>query len=126
MLGADSAPARRQRIEFVSGRARVIEYRRHRIRCLLCRTLNRANWPVEANIGTFGASVSAVVAYLTGGLNLSHRETVEAMSELFKLKIGLGTVSVLQRRISKVLAEPFAQALEFVRQNASQCADETS
>lgn len=47
------------------------------------------------------------------------------MRELFNLKIGLGSVSALQRRVSERLAEPVAQALEFVQQQASQCVDET-
>ena len=47
------------------------------------------------------------------------------MRELFDLKIGLGSVSALQRRVSERLAEPVAQALEFVRQQTLQCVDET-
>ncbi len=41
------------------------------------------------------------------------------MRELFNLKIGLGSVSALQRRVSEHLAEPVAQALVFVRQQSS-------
>lgn len=124
LLGADARPARRQIIDLVDGRAFVTEYRRHRLRCLSCRFVNCARWSVEA--GTFGASVSAMVAYLTGRLNLSQRDAAEAFLELFKLKIGLGSISSLQRRVSIGLAEPVAQALEFVRQQSSQSVDETS
>lgn len=123
LLGADARPARRQVVELVNGRAFVTEYRRHRLRCLACRAVNCAPWSLDA--GTFGASVSAMVAYLTGRLNLSQRDAAEALAELFRLKIGLGSVSALQQRVSRALAEPVAQALEFAQQQSSQSVDET-
>jgi hypothetical protein len=123
LLGGDSTPARRQTVELVKGQAFVTEYRRHRLRCLSCRTVNCARWSIEARV--FGASVQAMVAYLTGRLNLSQRDAAEAMKELFHLKIGLGSISALQRRVGIRLAEPVAQALEFVQQQSSQAVDET-
>ncbi len=125
LLGEDLHPARRQIIELVDGQAFVTEYRNHCLRCLVCRKMTRGEWSEDAAAGTFGTSVSAMVAYLTGRLNLSQRDAVEAMRELFNLKIGLGSVSALQRRVSERLAEPVAQALEFVRQQSSQWVDET-
>lgn len=125
LLGEDFRPARRQTIELVSGQAFVTEYRNHSLRCLACRKLTRSKWSENAVTGTFGASVSAMIAYLTGRLNLSQRDAVEAMRELFRLKIGLGSISALQRRVSERLAEPVAQAFEFVQQQTSQCVDET-
>lgn len=124
LLGEDYRPARRQTIELVNGQAFVTEYRNHSLRCLACQKLTRGKWSKDAT-GTFGASVCAMIAYLTGRLNLSQRDTVEAMRELFSLKIGLGSVSALQRRVSERLDEPVAQALEFVQQQISQCVDET-
>ncbi len=126
LLGEDSAPARRQLIELTNGRAFVTEYRRHRLRCLSCCAINCGEWSAETGAGTFGASIQAMIAYLTGRLNLSQRDVVEAMRELFNLKIGLGSISALQRRVSRALREPVAQALEFVQQQSSQCVDETS
>lgn len=125
LLGEDCRPARRQIIELVGGQAFVTEFRNHSLRCLACRKLTRGKWSEDGAAETFGASVSAMIAYLTGRLNLSQRDAVEAMRELFNLKIGLGSISALQRRVSKRLAEPVAQALEFVQQQTSQCVDET-
>jgi transposase len=125
LLGEDFRPARRQTIELVDGQAFVTEYRNHCLRCLACQKLTRGKWSEDTAAGTFGASISAMVVYLTGRLNLSQRDAVEAMRELFNLKIGLGSVCALQRRVSEHLAEPVAQALEFVQQQASQCVDET-
>ena len=105
LLGVDAAPACRQVAEIKDGRALVTEYRRHRIKCLNCRQINRENWPVEASKGSFGSHAQAVVAYLTGRLSLSHRETFEALQSLFDLKIGLGSIAAIQRRISRALAE---------------------
>ena len=125
LLGFDSSPARRQVAEIIDGQAFVKEYRQHRIQCLSCGAVNRENWSAEASAGTFGANVKAITVYLTGRLHFSHRDTVEALESLFKLKIGLGSISALQRRISNALAEPVAQAVEFVKQQSSQCVDET-
>ena len=125
LLGVDANPARRQVTEIIAGQGFVTEYRQHRIRCLSCRTINRQSWPVEAVSGAFGANVKAITAYLTGRLSLSQRDTVEAFQSLFNLKIGLGSIAALQRQISILLAEPVAQAAEFVKQQSSQCVDET-
>lgn len=125
LLGEDFRPARRQTIELVGGKAFITEYRNHRLRCLSCKKVTRGKWSEDAGAVTFGASVSAMVAYLTGRLNLSQRDAVEALRELFSLKIGLGSISALQRRVSERLAEPVTQALEFVLQQTSQCVDET-
>ncbi len=126
LLGEDCTPTRRQLIELANGQAFVTEYRRHRLRCLVCHRLNRPEWSRETEDGgVFGASVKAMVGYLTGRLNLSHRDTAEALLELFNLKMALGSISALQRRVSTALAEPVTQALEFVQQQTSQSVDET-
>lgn len=126
LLGVDSSPARRQVTEIENGKAFVTEYQQHRIQCLSCGRINQEPWSAEAGTGAFGANVTAMTAYFTGRLHLSHRDTVEALESLFKLKIGLGSISALQQRISQALAEPVAQAVEFVRQQSAQYVDETS
>ncbi len=126
LLGEDFNPARRQVIEITDTGTFLTEYRRHVLRCLFCRKLNRMNWSETANGGAFGAQVSAVIGYLTGRLGISQRDAVDAMQELFTVKIGLGSIAALQRRLSKALAEPVAEIHRFV-QNQSVCGvDETS
>ena len=56
LLGEDCTPTRRQVIELANGQAFVTEYRRHRLRCLVCHRLNRPEWSREAKDGgAFGA-----------------------------------------------------------------------
>lgn len=43
------------------------------------------------------ARVKAVIGYLTGSLNLSHRDTVEAMQELFAVKLSLGSIAACKK-----------------------------
>lgn len=126
LLGADAAPARRQVTDIQDGRAVVTEYRQHRVRCLACGALNREDWPAQARAGAFGATVKAVTAYFTGRLHLSQRDAVAALGELFKLKIGLGSIPALHSQVSQALAEPVNEAAEFVKKQFVQYVDETS
>ena len=75
-------PARRQVTKITVAGTITTEYQQHALRCLACGTRNRAAWPPEATNGAFGARVQAIVAYLTGRLNLSHRDTVEALGRV--------------------------------------------
>ena len=119
-------PARRQVTEIIAASIKVTEYQRPALRCASCGKRNRAYWPAEASVGAFGARVTAVIAYLTGRLGASHRETVDAMRELFGIKIGLGSISAVQKRISDDLARPVAQLQLMVEQQAVVYVDESS
>ncbi len=66
LLGADDSPARRQIVEITAAGTVLTEYRRHVLRCLSCRKLNRPEWSETAGNGAFGAKVVAVIGYLTG------------------------------------------------------------
>ena len=126
LLGDDESPARRQMIEITTAGTLLTEYRRHRLRCLSCRKINRAEWSEQAQSGVFGAKVIAVIGYLTGRLGISHRDTVETMQELFAVKISLGSVAAVQKRLSQALVEPVAALYEFVEQQSVSLVDETS
>lgn len=126
LLGTDESPARRQVIEITAAGTSLTEYRRHALRCLACRKLNRAEWSKQAQGGVFGAKVVAVIGYLTGRLGISHRNAVDAMHELFAVKISLGSISAAQKRLSQTLAEPVAALHELVEQELVSLVDETS
>jgi transposase len=66
-----------------------------------------------------------VVAYLTGRLSLSQRDTVEAMQTLHGVELSLGSVSALQRQVSAALAAPVETARQYVRQQWTNYVDET-
>ena len=126
LLGADESPARRQMVEITAAGTLLTEYRRHRLRCLFCRKINRVEWSEHAQNGAFGAKVIAVIGYLTGRLGISHRDVVETMQELFAVKISLGSIAAAQKRLSQALVEPVAALHEFVEQQSVSLVDETS
>lgn len=126
LLGADEVPARRQTIEITAAGTLLTEYRRHALRCISCRKINRAEWSEEARGGAFGGRVIAVIGYLTGRLGISHRDAVDAMHELFAVKISLGSISAAQKRLSQTLAAPVAALHELVERELVSLVDETS
>jgi hypothetical protein len=126
LLGADESPARRQMVEITAAGTLLTEYRRHALRCLSCRRINRAQWSEEAQGGAFGGRVVAVIGYLTGRLGISHRDAAETMSELFAVTIGLGSISATQKRLSRNLAAPVAVLHESVEREIVSLVDETS
>ena len=126
LLGVDNFPARRQIIEITTTGTLLTEYRRHALRCLSCRRINRAAWSEQARGGTFGAKVIAVIGYLTGRLGISHRDAKDAMQELFAVKLSLGSITAVQKRLSQTLAAPVAALHELVERELVSLVDETS
>ncbi|MGI8495412.1 MAG: hypothetical protein ACR2L1_08895, partial [Pyrinomonadaceae bacterium] len=118
LLGADESPARRQVVEITDVGTTLTEYRRHALRCLSCQKFNRVEWSEQAQSGAFGGRVIGIVGYLTGRLGISQRDAKDAMQELFAVKIGLGSISAAQKRLSGNLAEPVAALHELVEQES--------
>jgi transposase len=126
LLGEDPQPGRHQVTEIPRIEPHVTEYRRHQIPCLNCGTLNQKEWPQEMPTGAFGPGLTATVGYLTGRMGMSQRDAGESLSTLFRSEVGLGSIPTLNGRVSEALAEPVAEAHEFVQQQAVVNADETS
>ena len=126
LLGADESPARRQIVEITKAGTMLTEYRRHCLRCLCCKKLNRAEWSEQKQGGAFGAKVVGVIGYLTGRLGVSHRDAKDAMEELFAVKISLGSISAAQKRLSQRLAAPVVALHKLVEQELVCLVDETS
>ena len=93
--------------------------------CGTCGVKTEAEWGEEVSAGRFGARLQAITAYLTGLRGLSHRDCVEALDVLQGVKIGLGSVSALQRQMSAAMAAPVETARAFVRVRAVNHVDET-
>ncbi len=126
LQGDDPHPARHQVTEIPSAQAEVTEYRRHALGCAAWGTKTEAEWGAEVPAGSFGARLQATVAYLTGRLALSHRDATEALSVLHGVEISLGSISAVQRQVSRALAAPVETAREFVRTQAVNNVDETA
>jgi transposase len=125
LLGEDPHPVRHQVSEIPVAKTEVTEYRQHRLTCLSCGAVTEAEWPTEMPRGSFGPRAQATVGYLTGRLGLSHRDVVEAMEALHGLKIGLGSVSAIQQRVSNALEQPVKTAQQYVHQQGVNHIDET-
>lgn len=125
LLGADPAPARHQVVEIPRIEPEVIEYRCHTVNCLVCGKANQAEWPVEMPTGAFGPRLEATVGYLTGRIGVSQRDVEEVAESLLHTDISLGSVSSLTQRVSEALAEPVAEAHQYIQQQPTVNADET-
>ena len=71
-------------------------------------------------------TVHAVVANLSGGFRLTHREIKRTFAELFGIDLGLGSVTAIQRRVTAALEAPFREAQRAVREGPAAYIDETS
>ena len=125
LLGDDPQPLRRQLSEVPPAQAVTTEYRAHALTCLHCGARNTAAWPADLPAGSFGPRAQAVVAYLTGRLNLSQRDVTEALQVLHGLPLSLGSVPALQQQVSAALAQPVETAQRFVAQQPRHYVDET-
>jgi transposase len=75
--------------------------------------------------GDFGPGITATVGYLTGRLNVSQRDTQEFVETFMHTDISLGSISALEQQVSATLADPVAEAEEYVRQQSVANVDET-
>lgn len=80
---------------------RTTEYRRHGVVCPHCgyRTMAAYDEEVIPRF-SFGPRLMAVVAMLTGVYHLSRRKTVRLLRELLGLRISLGSVSNIEKRVA--------------------------
>jgi transposase len=126
LLGEDPDPARHQVSEVPRCKIEVTEYRRHTLHCPVCGAANQVSWPEDMPASSFGPRAQAIIAYHTGRLGNSHRDVVEVMEVLHGLEVSLGSVSLIQQRVSQSLAGPFDRAQQFAQQQKAQYVDETS
>lgn len=125
LSGADEEPHRHQVIDVPKVLAMAIEYRLHALRCERCCITTQAELPHGVPATMLGPRLTAMVAVMSGAFRMSKRMIEEMLADFFGVEIALGTVSNTEQRMSEVLAEPFAQAAEAVRQEPIVHADET-
>lgn len=125
LMGSDPDPVRHQVTEIPPLEPVVTEYEIHSLRCLCCQAVTVGQLPEGVSASRFGHRVHALVALLTGEFRLSHREVVAALWMLFGLRLGLGTVSLIERRMRQGLDEVYEEAVRFLRAAAVAHIDET-
>ena len=103
------------------------EWRRHAVVCPYCGYRTRAKYDPEVIPRfAFGPRLMAVVALLTGVYHLSRRQTVRLLRELLGVRMSLGSVSAIERRVSEAVEPAVDEAMESARAAAVKHADGTT
>ncbi len=125
LLGDDPQAQRHQVTELPRSEPMVTEYRCHRLSCLACGAQTQAAWPREMPTGSFGPRLQATAGYLTGRMGISQRDVEEMMETIFHTELSLGSVPNLEVAVSTALAEPVAEATDYIQQQPTTNVDET-
>jgi len=105
----------------------ITEYRRHAVICPSCGYKTRAAYdPQRIPRFAFGPRLMAVVAMLTGIYHLSRRQTVRLLGELLGVRISLGAVSAIEKRVADAVEPAVDEVLDEARESAIKHADGTS
>ena len=123
--GEDPDPLRQQVIEIPPITPLVIEHRRHRLVCPCCSTSTCATLPADVEVSHYGPRLSALVGLLGSAFPLSFSKTQALLDQLLGVEMSRGAIAKIRERLSAVLAEPMAQALEAARQQPVAYVDET-
>jgi hypothetical protein len=125
LKGFDPNPYRHQVVEIPPIQLHIEEHRLHQLTCPHCGEKTRAALPETVEACGYGARVVAIVSVLSGMYRHSHRMVVSAMSDLFGVKMSLGTVNRLRREGSEAVSEPVEEAKAYIQSAPIVGADET-
>ncbi|MCI0673844.1 MAG: IS66 family transposase [Myxococcaceae bacterium] len=103
----------------------VTEYQLHAGPCSGCGRWHMAQLPEGVPEGAFGPRLTALVAYMTGGMRLSKRLVKAFLADVMRVPVGLGQVTRLEAQVSSALEVPVEKAHEYVRQQKVANGDET-
>lgn len=118
-------PRRQQVVDLRDGSRRwVTEYRAYAVKCACGELLDvpREKLPTHA----FGPLLAAAVCLLSGSYQLSRRQVVRLMRELFDVRLSLGSVSNIENRMQRALRTADEDAMKHVEAAAVKHVDETS
>jgi hypothetical protein len=125
LTGFDPNPYRHQVVEIPPIQLDIEEHRLHQLICHHCGQKTRATLPEEVEASGYGDRVVSIVSLMSGMYRHSHRMVVSAMSDLFGLRISLGSVNRLRREASEAVSIPVAEAQVYVQSQPIVGADET-
>jgi len=117
---------RHQVTEIPPVRALVTEHQVRTVHCRACGEDAAGELPADVARSQFGPRVHALVAHLSGGFRLTHREIKVILAEVFDVQLGLGSVTAIQRRVTEALEAPFRAVQRAVREGPAAYIDETS
>lgn len=119
-------PLRHQVVEIPRLVPDVTEYVLGRRCCQTCKTVTTARLPKGVPHGMCGPRLSALIVLLTGVYHLSRRNTTALLDDVLGVKLSLGSVSNVERRMGAALSAGHAEALARVRQARVKNLDATS
>ncbi len=93
----------------------IEEHRRQQLTCLHCGEKTRAALPETVEEFGYGTRVVAIVSVLSGMYRHSHWMVVSAMSDLFGVKMSLGTVNRLRREGSEAVSGTVEEAKDYIQ-----------
>lgn len=126
LQGEDPEPHRHQIWEIPEIKPIIEEHRIHHLSCAQCGHTTSGRLPDGVAKSSFGPSVLAMVAFLTGGLRLSKRITQSVMDLIFNVPISLGGLSACENQVSQDLAPAVEEVHNFAQEQPIAHADETS
>ena len=121
----DPQPTWHQVAEVPLTPAVVTEHQAHGSRCSHCGHCTWAGIPPDIREHSFGANLTALVAFLSACCRGSKRIIEEFVETVFQIPLSLGTIANLEQETSAALSIPHAEAQEAVRAAAVKNADET-
>lgn len=124
-LAEDPEPHRHQVFDSPPIAPLFDECSQHARPCLDCGHVTVGPLPEGMSSLGYTAGVDAMVGLLAGELRLSKSVTAETMTQVFRVPMSTGAVIDAQNRVSAALAEPVAEATEYVQQQPVKNADET-
>jgi transposase len=119
-------PIVHQKWELPPIRALVFEHRLWRLGCPCCGKSTLADLPDGVTASAFGPKMEAHIAMLAGVYRLSRRQVADIVCEVFGCEISVGAVDAVIMRMSRVLADPWRELRDAIRQADAVHADETS
>jgi transposase len=125
LLGEDPGPERHQVSELPKIVPEIVEYQRHTLKCSVCGTRNRAEWPAGMPTGSFGERLQGLIGYLSGRFGVSQRDMAEMLGTVFQVEIGLGSIPAQEQRVSQALKQPVEAAQKYVQTQKAVNLDET-
>lgn len=123
--GKDETPYRHQIVEIPPISPYVIEHQLQQLECDCCGKKTRATLPEEVPRSGYGDRLAAVVAWLSGEHHQSHRMVKSLLSTLFSIELSRGSINRLRRAVSCAIANPVAEAHQYVQAQGVVHSDET-
>lgn len=126
LAGHDANPHRHQITEIPEIKPHITEYQLHTLTCEKCNMATTAVLPEGIPQGVFGPKTVAIVSLLTGFYHLGRRQAMQAMRDLFGIRMCLGSVTACEQITSRALKMPVLEAQAYVKEQNVKHADETS